>query len=135
MKTWIRLAMLTTLTVAGPIAIGAQEPNPMNAPPPTAAAARDDNMTPYRNLAADTLKAFKANDLPAARKKAKELETAWDKNEKALQKKSRDIWDQIDKAMDDFVKPLSGKAPDAAKVQESYDAFIAKLDLAVRKSS
>ena len=62
-------------------------------------------MTPYRTLAADTLKAFKANDMPTAKKKARELEVAWDSREKALQKKSPDLWSQIDKAMDAFIKP------------------------------
>jgi hypothetical protein len=28
---------------------------------------------------------------------------AWDTREKALQKKSPDLWGQIDKAMDDFI--------------------------------
>jgi esterase/lipase len=122
--------MVITLTMGGTIAMAAREAKPVDVS--TQAAASVDNMTPYRNLAADTLKAFKANDLATARKKAKELETAWDKNEKALQKKSPDIWDQIDKAMDDFIKPLSAKAPDAGKVQATYDAFIAKLQLAAK---
>jgi hypothetical protein len=132
MKSWIRLAIVTTLTVGGTVAVGAREARSIDAPTPVAARVRDDNMTPYRNLATDTLTAFKANDLAAARKKAKALETAWDKNEKALQKKSPDIWGQIDKAMDDFIKPLSVKSPDAGKVQAAYDAFIAKLQLAVK---
>jgi hypothetical protein len=97
-----------------------------------AATPTDDNMTPYRKLATDTLTAFKAHDMASARKKAKELETAWDKDEKALQKKSPDVWNQIDKAMDDFIKPMQDKAPDAAKVQTTYDTFIAKLQLAVQ---
>ena len=63
--------------------------------------------------------------------KAKELEKAWDNDQKALQKKSPDVWNQIDKAMDDFIKPLGDKTPDAAKVQAAYDTFIAKLQLAV----
>jgi hypothetical protein len=88
-------------------------------------------MTPYRKLAADTLMAFKANDMPTAKKKARELEVAWDTHEKALQKKSPDLWGQIDKAMDAFIKPVQDKSPDAAKVQTGYDAFIAKLQLAV----
>jgi hypothetical protein len=121
MKAWIRIAMLVTLTVCGTMAASAQEPKP----------AADDNMTPYRKLAADTLKAFKANDMPTAKKKAKELEVAWDTNEKALQKKSPDVWDQIDKAMDGFIKPVQAKSPDPAKVQTGYDTFIAKLQLAV----
>lgn len=95
-------------------------------------AVRDDNMTPYRNMAAETLKAFQAHDLVTARKRAKDLETMWDKNEKALQKASPEVWKQIDDAMDAFIKPLSDKAPDADKVQAGYDAFIAKLKLAVK---
>jgi len=89
-----------------------------------------DNMTPYRALAADTLAAFKANDIATAKKKARELEVAWDGREKALKKKSPDLWGQVDKAMDDFIKPIGGKAPDPAKVQAAYDGFIAKLALA-----
>jgi hypothetical protein len=70
--------------------------------------AADDNMTPYRKLATDTLQAYKAHDMPAAKKKARELEVAWDTREKALQKKSPDLWGQIDKAMDAFIKPVQG---------------------------
>ena len=121
MKMWIRLVMLVTLTVCGTIASSAQEPKP----------AADDNMTPYRKLAADTLKAFQAHDMPTAKKKARELEVAWDTREKALQKKSPDLWGQIDKAMDAFIKPMQDKSPDPAKVQTAYDTFIAKLQLAV----
>ena len=54
---------------------------------------------------------------------------AWDTREKALQKKSPDLWGQIDKAMDGFIKPLQDKSPDPAKVQAAYDTFIAKLKL------
>ena len=121
MKAWIRIAMLVTLTVCGTTASSAQEPN--------------DNMTPYRKLAADTLMAFKANDMPTAKKKARELEVAWDTREKALQKKSPDLWGDIDKAMDAFIKPVQDKSPDPAKVQTAYDTFIAKLQLAVKSDA
>src|ERR1041385_3238528 len=97
------------------------------------APAADDAMTPYRKLAADTLTAFKTHDMTTAKKKARELEVAWDNGEKALQKKSPKVWDQIDKAMDDFIKPvMKDKSPDAAKVQTAYDAFLAKLQLAAK---
>ena len=130
MKASIGTAMLAALTVCGTMAV-AQEPKPA-----AGAAAAQDNMTPYRNLAADTLQAFKANDMPAAKKKARELEVAWDKNEKALQKKSPDLWEQIDKAMDGFIKPvMQNKSPDPAKVQTAYDTFVAKLQLAVKTGS
>ena len=131
---WIKIAMLVTLTVCGTISSSAQEPKPAvdQSKPATATAVADDNMTPYRTLAADTLKAFKAQDMPAARKKARELEAAWDTREKALQKKSPDLWGQVDKAMDVFIKPVQNKSSDAAKVQAAYDDFIAKLQLAAK---
>ena len=133
MKTWSRIAMVVALTVCGTIPARAQEPKPSaDQSKPATAAAADDNMTPYRKLAADTLTAFKAHDMVTAKKKARELEVAWDAREKALQKKSPDLWGQIDKAMDDFIKPMHSKTQDAAKVQTAYDSFIAKLQLAVK---
>jgi hypothetical protein len=130
MRTWIRIAMLLAVGMWGIVGVSAHAPKPVNLA--ASALTADDNMTPYRKLAEDTLKAFKAMDLPTARKKAKELETAWDKNEKGLQKSAPEVWKEIDKALDDFIKPLQDKAPDAAKVQTSYDAFIAKLKLAAK---
>ena len=136
MKAWIGIAIFVTLTAGGTRVLSAQEPTPVveQSKPAADAAAVDDSMTPYRKLAADTLSAFQAHDISTAKKKARELEKAWDSNEKALQKKSPDVWGQIDKAMDDFIKPL-GKSPDPAKVQAAYDAFIAKLQLAVQSAA
>ena len=133
MKAWIRIAMLETLTVCGTIASSAQEPAAQARP--AASALADDNMTPYRKLATETLEAFKAHDMPTAKKKARELEVAWDTREKALQKKSPDLWGQIDKAMDAFIKPVQDKSPDPTKVQTAYDTFIAKLQLAVKSDA
>ena len=129
MKAWISIAILGTLIVCGTVAPSAQEPKAATG------AAAEDNMTPYRRLAADTLLAFEAHDVPTARKKARELEVAWDTREKALEKSSPEIWGQIDKAMDAFIKPMQDKSPDPAKVKTAYDAFIAKLLLAVKSAA
>jgi hypothetical protein len=127
------MVTLTTVTVSGMLTSTAQASIPrLDEFQSAAATPADDNMTPYRKLAADALTAFQAHDLAGARKKAKELEKAWDNDQKALQKENRDVWNQIDKAMDDFIKPLDDKAPDSDKVQKAYDTFIAKLKLAVR---
>ena len=129
MKTWMRFAMVAALSTGGTMVVSAQEA----APAQSAAVAQvpADNMTPYRMMAADTLAAFKAHDLATAKKKARELEVAWDSHERALQKQSPGVWSQIDSAMDAFIKPL-GKSPDLAKVQAAYDTYIAKLQLAVK---
>ena len=122
MKIWIRAGMTMTFALCLTIASWAQQSMPV------------DNMSPYRTLAADTLAAFNAHDMTTAKRKARELEVAWDKGEKALEKKSPALWTQIDKAMDDFIKPImKEKSPDAAKVKTTYDAFIAKLQGAVTK--
>jgi len=135
MKSLIRTAMLVTLGVCGTIPTSAQKPKPAADARPVAVDPAIDNMAPYRKMATDTLEAFKAHDMPAAKQKARELEVAWDNKEKALKKKSPDLWGQIDKAMDDFIKPVQGKSPDPAKVQAAYDTFIAKLQLAVKSDT
>jgi hypothetical protein len=137
MKAWIRVAMLVTLTECGMVALSAQEPKPAvdYSTPAATVPASDDNMTPYRKLATDTLQAFKAHDVPTTKKKARELEVTWDTREKALQKKSPDLWGQIDKAMDAFIKPVQEKSPDPAKIQAAYDTFLAKLQLAVKRDA
>ena len=132
MKAWSRIAILATLTVCGTVASSAQDSRPEAQARPAAA---DDSMTPYRKLATDTLQAFKAHDMSTAKKKARELEVAWDNGEKALKKKSPDLWGQIDKAMDAFIKPMQDKSPDPAKAQEAYETFIAKLQLAVKSGA
>jgi hypothetical protein len=121
MKSWIKVVMPVAFALCVTLASPAQSQ-------PT------DNMTPYRTLAADTLAAFNAHDMPNAKKKARALEVAWDKGEKALEKKQPKLWTQIDKAMDDFVKPImKEKSPDATKVKMAYDAFVADLQGAVSK--
>ena len=139
MKAWIGITVVMALTLCATMASSAQKPKPAadaQAKPAAGAVVPDDNMTPYRKLAADALTAFKAHDMPTAKKKARELEVAWDKGEKTLEKKSPDVWGQIDKAMDGFIKPLmNDKSPDPAKVQTAYDAFIAKLQLAVKRDA
>jgi hypothetical protein len=90
-----------------------------------------DNMTPYRTMATDALNAFKSGDKAMAKSKARDLEKAWDTQQKDLRSKSPDVWKSVDDSMDAFIKPLmKGPAPDAAKVQAAYDDFISKLDAA-----
>jgi uncharacterized membrane protein YkoI len=94
-------------------------------------AVADDKMAPYRTLADDALKAFKAGDFATAKKKAKELEKAWDTNSKADLAKKPELWKEIDTALDAFIDPLLKEAsPDATKVQAAHKEFIAKLSKA-----
>jgi hypothetical protein len=92
-------------------------------------------MGAYRALAQHIYGDFQKGDLAGAAEMARVLERVWDKAEEyggdtALSKTNRKLFDEIDKAMDQFISPLTeakGKAPDAAKVKAAFNAFLDKL--------
>jgi uncharacterized membrane protein YkoI len=96
-----------------------------------AGAVAGDKMAPYKTLADEALKAFKAGDLATAKKKAKDLEKAWDSTSKTDLAKKPELWKEIDAAVDAFIDPLmKDAAPDAAKVQTAHKDLFAKLNQA-----
>ena len=95
-------------------------------------------MGPYRALAQHIYLDFQKGDIAGAAAMGRVLERVWDKAEDyggdtALSKTNRKLFDEIDKAMDDFLTPIweaKGKPPDAAKVKAAYNAYLEKLKLA-----
>lgn len=95
-------------------------------------------MGAYRALAQHIYGDFQRGDLAAAAELSRVLERIWDKAEEyggdtALAKTNRRLFDDIDKAMDQFITPLmeaKGKAPDAARVKAAFNAYLEKLKLA-----
>ena len=95
-------------------------------------------MGAYRALAQHIYGDFQKGDLAAAAEMGRVLERVWDKAEEyggdtALAKTNRALFDEIDRAMDQFITPLmdaKGKAPDAAKVKAAFNAYMEKLKLA-----
>jgi hypothetical protein len=95
-------------------------------------------MGAYRALAQHMYSDFQKGDLAAAAELGTILERLWDKAEEyggdtALAKTNRQLFDEIDKAMDQFITPLTeakGKAPDAAKVKAAFTLYMEKLKLA-----
>ncbi|MGC0771331.1 MAG: hypothetical protein WB543_00240 [Candidatus Acidiferrum sp.] len=92
-------------------------------------------MGAYRALAQRTYWEFQKGDPAAAAELARVLERVWDKAEDhggdmALKKTHPDQFDDIDKAMDDFITPLKDyktKAPEPAKVKAAFNAYLEKL--------
>jgi hypothetical protein len=86
-------------------------------------------MGAYRALAQHIYVDFQKGDLAAAALMAKVLERVWDKAEDyggdtALSKTNHDLFEQIDKAMDDFLTLITeakGKPPDPGKVKAAYN--------------
>ena len=95
-------------------------------------------MGAYRALAQHIYVEFQKGDLAAAAELATVLERVWDKAEEyggdtALARTNRKQFDEIDKAMDQFITPFTegkGKSPDPAKVKAAYTAYLEKLKLA-----
>ncbi|HWW19030.1 MAG TPA: hypothetical protein VNY81_10430 [Candidatus Saccharimonadales bacterium] len=95
-------------------------------------------MGAYRALAQHMYADFQKGDLAAAAELGTILERLWDKAEEyggdtALAKTNRQLFDEIDKAMDQFITPITeakGKPPDPARVKAAFSAYLEKLKLA-----
>ena len=95
-------------------------------------------MGAYRAIAQHIYADFQKGDIAAAAEMGRVLERLWDKAEEyggdtALARTNRQQFDEIDKAMDQFLTPIweaKAKPPDLAKVKASYDAYLEKLKLA-----
>jgi hypothetical protein len=95
-------------------------------------------MGAYRAIAQHAYLEFQKGDMAAAAQLARSLERVWDKGEDyggdtALKKTHPDLFEQIDKAMDDFITPLmeyKTKSPDPARIKAAFSAFMEKLKLA-----
>lgn len=105
---------------------------------PQSAGVDNTKMGPYRALAQHAYSEFAKGDLANAAQLGRVLERVWDKGEDyggdtALKRTHPDLFDQIDKAMDDFITPLTdykNKTPDAARVKAAYQNYLEKLKLA-----
>ena len=95
-------------------------------------------MGAYRALAQHIYSDFQKGDVAAAAEMGRVLERVWDKAEDyggdaALSRTNKQLFDEIDKAMDQFLTPLweaKAKPPDPAKVKAAYNAYLEKLRLA-----
>lgn len=95
-------------------------------------------MGPYRGLAQHIYADFGKGDMAGAAAMGRVLEKAWDKAEDyggdtALSKTNHALFEEIDKAMDQFLTPLweaKAKPLDPAKVGAAYNTYLEKLKLA-----
>jgi hypothetical protein len=105
---------------------------------PQTAGVDNTKMGAYRAIAQHAYLEFQKGDAAAAAQLARSLERVWDKAEDyggdtALKKTRPDLFEEIDKAMDDFVLPLTEyktKPPDPVRVKAAYTAYLEKLKLA-----
>lgn len=130
MKCALTLAVGLFLFAGATLSARAQEKRPSQT-----AGVDNTKMGTYKALGELALDAFEKGDNTMAAKLARILERAWDKGEegggeKALVRTNAELFEQIDQAMDLFIKPLIGyekAAPDRAKVEAAYSAYLELL--------
>jgi hypothetical protein len=102
---------------------------------PQTAGVDNTKMGPYRALATLAFNASQKGDNATAATLAKILERTWDKSEDyggdtALSKTNKKLFDDIDKAMDQFVSLLVDHptaAPDPARLRAAFTNYLDKL--------
>lgn len=136
-QTSLRIHARVFLAIALALSLGAALSSPVLAQEKHAAVSVDKTkMGPYRALAHLAYTSFEKGDTATASEIAQILERVWDKSEDyggdtALSKTNPDRFKEIDKAMDDFITPLTGKTPpDAARMKAAYNSYLEKLKLA-----
>lgn len=92
------------------------------------------DVTPFRTIAADTLKIVRSGDLMAARARIKDLETAWDRAEPNLKPRDKATWTSLDKAIDAVLADLRTPNPQAAACEASLKALVDQFDV-VKKAA
>lgn len=125
------VALLVTFVAARPIAAQEKKVAQENG-------VDKSKMGAYRALAQHIYSDFQKGDVAAAAEMGRVLERLWDKAEEyggdtALSKTNRQLFDEIDKAMDQFLSPLweaKNKPPDPAKVKAAFNVYLEKLRLA-----
>jgi hypothetical protein len=84
----------------------------------------------YRALAQVSLATYERGDVASAAKAARAIELVWDTSEGDLKKASPALYEEIDSAMDSFIKPLinaNKKAPDSKALKVAYEGYLEKL--------
>ncbi len=95
---------------------------------PAGSAAPMGDLKPMRAIVEDTQKIVQKGDLPAAKVRIKDLETAWDKARADLKPKNSGAWDALDKLIDASLKQLRAEKPDANGSAGALSALLAQFD-------
>ena len=85
------------------------------------------DLSAFRKIAEDMLRLVRAGDLPGAKSRAGDLETAWDNAQARLRPMNSDKWTLMDNAIDDVLKKVRSTQQNGAESSASLESLIAAI--------
>ena len=86
------------------------------------------DLTEFHSIAVDVAGIVDKNDLPAAKTRIKDLESAWDSAEAGIKPRAASDWHVLDKAIDHALSALRAKSPDQTKCKTTMDDLLKAFD-------
>lgn len=86
------------------------------------------DLTPFRSIADDVAARVNKNDLPGAKARIKELESAWDEAEAGIKPRAAADWHVLDKAIDHALDALRASSPTQSDCQAKMADLLKAFD-------